>query len=88
MSLFDKHIFLVRAMSGPDAENIQINAKLSEEATLYRGYRIITGEDSGRWWASVESLGVDTMLHSDQASALAEGMAFVDGFLMSEPGRH
>ncbi len=47
----------------------------------HRGHDIMVGGNSAGWWARIDGLGVETMLYPDQAIALAEGMAFVDGFL-------
>ena len=48
---------------------------------LYRGHAISLGREADGWWARIDTLSVDTMLHSEQAAAFAEAKAFVDGVL-------
>jgi hypothetical protein len=62
-------------------ESVQTHPATLPMSLLYRGHEIALGREGNGWWARIDTLSVDTMLHSEQEAAFADAKAFIDGFL-------
>ena len=46
----------------------------------YRGHSIIIGRSKAGWWARIEDIKVELIMHRSRHEALSAAAAFLDGF--------